>query len=269
MPFEIKRSDITKMSVDAIVCPANPSSPQVTAGVCGAIFRAAGADKLREVCRNLRPTKTGEAVITQGFNLPARYIIHMAEPEYHEGKRGDALLLRSCYLNALDLAKKNGCKSIAFPSNSGDVQRYPREVIDAVAKSVIGDWLMENDMDVYFVVFEGEGFAWTRRLYGEIKQELTTLRIHTGRGGCLLEFPKDSCYAGKMLSLRGEMCVGRPDEHFAVWGECMSWLTYDEERDIYCEHPVDESESMKFELMDYIIAEGRKRGFFFAFYRSY
>lgn len=102
MPFTIIRQDITKITVDAIVNAAN-TSLQMGGGVCGAIFNAAGADRLQSACNNLAPIKTGEAVITQGFNLPAKYIIHVAGPVHHNGEQGEEALLRSCYINALAL----------------------------------------------------------------------------------------------------------------------------------------------------------------------
>ena len=97
MPFTIIRNDITKLRVDAIVNAANTSSLQMGGGVCGAIFSAAGADRLQAACDNLAPIKTGEAVITQGYNLPAKYIIHAAGPVYRDGKHSEETLLRSCY----------------------------------------------------------------------------------------------------------------------------------------------------------------------------
>jgi O-acetyl-ADP-ribose deacetylase (regulator of RNase III) len=120
MPFSIIRNDITTLRVDAIVNAAN-TSLQMGGGVCGAIFSAAGADRLQNVCNDLAPIKTGEAVITQGFKLPAKYIIHAAGPVYRDGKHGEEALLRACYINALDLAVKHDCESIAFPLISSGI----------------------------------------------------------------------------------------------------------------------------------------------------
>ena len=103
MPFTIVRNDITKINADAIVNAAN-TSLQMGGGVCGAIFCAAGAEMLQAACEKLAPIKTGEAVITQGFNLPAKYIIHTAGPVYLDGKQNEEALLRSCYINSLELA---------------------------------------------------------------------------------------------------------------------------------------------------------------------
>ena len=114
MPFNIIRNDISKSKTDAIVNAAN-TSLQMGGGVCGAIFKAAGADKLQKACNKLAPINTGEAVITEGFNLAAKYIIHTAGPVYRDGKQGEEKQLRSCYLNSLELAVKHNCESIAFP----------------------------------------------------------------------------------------------------------------------------------------------------------
>ena len=94
MPFTIIRNDITKLRVDAIVNAAN-TSLLMGGGVCGAIFSAAGVDKLQRACAELAPIKTGEAGITKGFNLPAKYVIHAAGPVYRDGNHNEEELLRS------------------------------------------------------------------------------------------------------------------------------------------------------------------------------
>ena len=93
MPFTVLRNDITKMKVDAIVNAANPSL-QMGGGVCGAIFSAAGAERLQSACDNLAPIQIGEAVITQGFKLSVKYIIHTAGPVYRDGQQGEEKMLR-------------------------------------------------------------------------------------------------------------------------------------------------------------------------------
>ena len=153
--------DITQMQVDAIVNAANMElknyAPHKGGGVCGAIFRAAGAEKLQAACDALAPIPTGEAVITEGFALPAKYIIHAAGPIYRGGDYGEEAELRLCYTNALQLAKENGCKSIAFPLISSGIYGYPREEAMKIASSAISQWLVNNYMDVSIVVFEERG----------------------------------------------------------------------------------------------------------------
>ena len=168
MPFEIIRNDITKLKVDAIVNAANPNL-LAGGGVCGAIFAAAGADRLREACSNLAPIKTGEAVITKGFALPAKYIIHAAGPVYQDGNRNEEALLRSCYTNALDLAKKHRCESIAFPLISSGIYGYPKGEALAVATNAIKEWLMNDEMHVSLVVFDKAAFTLSNDLLGEVK----------------------------------------------------------------------------------------------------
>ena len=100
MPFTIIRNDITKLEVGAIVNAANMAL-QMGGGVCGAIFTAAGAERLQNACDSLAPIKTGEAVITQGFSLPAKYIINTVGPVYLDGKHDEEALLRPCLISVL------------------------------------------------------------------------------------------------------------------------------------------------------------------------
>ena len=168
MPLTIVRNDLTKMNVDAIVNAAN-TSLKMGGGVCGAIFNAAGAENLQRECDKLAPIKTGDAVITKGYALPAKYIIHTAGPVYKDGNQNEEVLLRSCYKNTLDFAKEHGCESIAFPLISSGIYGYPKDEALTVATSTIGDWLASNDMDVSLVVFDKTAFALSKELLGEVK----------------------------------------------------------------------------------------------------
>jgi O-acetyl-ADP-ribose deacetylase (regulator of RNase III) len=125
MPLTIVRQDITKLKVDAIVNAAN-TDLAMGGGVCGAIFNAAGARELQAACDKLAPIKTGESVITPGFALPAKYVIHAAGPVYRDGKRGEEQLLRDAYTNSLRLAVENNCESVAFPLISSGIYGYPK-----------------------------------------------------------------------------------------------------------------------------------------------
>jgi len=153
MPLEIIRNDITKMKVDAVVNAAN-TALRMGGGVCGAIFRAAGAAELQAACDKIGHCPTGQAVITDGFNLPAKCIVHTAGPIYKDGQHGEAELLRSCYINSLTLARQNSCESIAFPLISSGIYGYPKDEALAIATSAIKDFLVRNDMTVYLVVFD-------------------------------------------------------------------------------------------------------------------
>jgi len=167
MPLNIIRSDITKFSADAIVNAAN-TSLQMGGGVCGAIFSAAGAERLQNACDNLAPIKYGEAVITQGFRLPAKYIIHVAGSVYRDGKQGEEALLRSCYTNSLKLAMAHDCKSIAFPLISSGLYGYPKADALRVAMAAISDFLSEHDLDVTLVVFDKTAFVVSEELLGTV-----------------------------------------------------------------------------------------------------
>lgn len=168
MPFTIVRQDITKMKVDAIVNAAN-TDLAMGGGVCGAIFNAAGVSDLQTACDKLAPIKTGDAVITPGFKLPAKFIVHTAGPVYRGGKSGEEEQLRSCYLNALERAVENKCKSIAFPLISSGIYGYPKEEALLVATGAIQDFLGEHELDVYLAVFDKAAFAVSEKLLGEVE----------------------------------------------------------------------------------------------------
>ncbi|KFD40427.1 Appr-1-p processing protein [Peptococcaceae bacterium SCADC1_2_3] len=168
MPFTIVRQDITKMKVDAIVNAAN-TDLATGGGVCGAIFKAAGARELQAACDKVAPIKTGQAAITPGFALPCKYVIHAAGPVYrHKSAEQSEKLLRSAYTESLRLADENKCKSIAFPLISSGIYGYPKDEALQVATSVIQDFLVNHDIDVYLAVFDKTAFAISKKLLGEV-----------------------------------------------------------------------------------------------------
>ena len=152
MPYELIKGDITKQKTDAIVNAANTALKH-GGGVCGAIFAAAGADELQKECDKIGGCKTGEAVITKGYNLPAQFIIHTVGPVWHGGSHNEEKLLRNCYLNSLTLAKEHNIKSIAFPLISSGIFGYPKDEALKVAESTINEFLSTNEMTVYLVIF--------------------------------------------------------------------------------------------------------------------
>ncbi|MBQ8002684.1 MAG: macro domain-containing protein [Clostridia bacterium] len=191
MPFSIIRADITMLSVDAIVNAANNNLTH-GGGVCGAILSAAGAEKLQNACNAIGYCATGQAVITPGFNLSAKHIIHTVGPIY--GVDSDAeKLLYSCYKASLELAKENELNSIAFPVISSGIYGYPKAEALRVAQSAIKDFLTNNDMSVTLVVYDKTTFTISEELFESIQTYISEKMIVAD-----YRMDSDVCYSAKL-----------------------------------------------------------------------
>lgn len=156
--IKLHQGDITKLEVDAIVNAANKSLLG-GGGVDGAIHRAAGKE-LKEEARKLGGCETGDAKITKGYKLPAKYVIHAVGPVWNGGDKGEPEKLASCYRKSLELAVENKLKTIAFPNISTGVYGFPKDKAAQIALNEVQKFLKENDSveQVIFCVFDDENF---------------------------------------------------------------------------------------------------------------
>lgn len=164
MKIQVIQGDITKLSVDAIVNAAN-SSLLGGGGVDGAIHRAAGPELLAE-CRMLNGCKTGDAKLTQGYRLPARYVIHAVGPVWRGGQNQEPELLASCYRRALEIATELNLTSIAFPNISTGIYGFPKDKACSIAIETVQNFSRQSKTtvsEISFVCFDEENY----RLYQE------------------------------------------------------------------------------------------------------
>lgn len=170
MPLTFLRADITTLSCDVVVNAAN-TKLLPGGGVCGAIFKAAGFLPLALACRKIGSCAVGDAVMTKGFKLKAKAIIHTVGPVYGKDPANQDRLLGDCYRNSLRLAAENGFESIAFPLISSGIYGYPKDKALNIATNAIKDFLQESetDMQVFLVVYDKASFEISRTLYEDIR----------------------------------------------------------------------------------------------------
>lgn len=166
MPFEIVRNDIVNMQVDAIVNTANPN-PVIGSGVDSGIHKKAGR-QLLAARQKIGRIAFGDAAITPGFGLDARYVIHTVGPVWVDGHQGEEQILASCYRKSLSLAKKTGCESIAFPLIATGNYGFPKPLALQIAVREISTFLLENEMQIYLIVFGKEAFALSEKLFKSV-----------------------------------------------------------------------------------------------------
>ena len=171
MPFEIVRNDIVNMQVDAVVNTANPN-PVIGSGVDSGIHKKAGHELLL-ARQKIGCIDFGDAVITPGFNLDAKYVIHTVGPVWEDGNHGEEQILSSCYRKSLALAKEHECESIAFPLIATGNYGFPKPLALQIAVHEISTFLLENEMQIYLVVFGKEAFALSEKLFNLLAATLT------------------------------------------------------------------------------------------------
>jgi len=174
--IKVVQGDITQLRVDAIVNAAN-STLLGGGGVDGAIHRAAGPE-LKAYCEKLGGCPTGEAKITPGFKLPAKYVIHTVGPVWHGGKSNEPALLANCYRNSLELALKNGVKTIVFPSISTGAYGYPKNEAAKIAVAVMREYEKKFDEVIACCFSAGDKALYDRILRGDVMSETLVKKAH-------------------------------------------------------------------------------------------
>lgn len=197
MPFEIVRNDIVNMRVDAVVNTANPN-PVIGSGVDSGIHKKAGHELL--VARQkIGCIDFGDAAITPGFDLDARYVIHTVGPVWEDGSHREEQILSSCYRNSLTLAKEHECESIAFPLIATGNYGFPKPLALQIAVREISTFLLENEMQVYLVVFGREAFALSEKLFKSVNSYIDENYIRSKK---LDEYGTESMYGSRLETRR-------------------------------------------------------------------
>ena len=166
MPIHVIREDITKIKCDAIVNPTN-NDLDGSGSIDAKIHKLAGHE-LKEECRKIGYCKTGEAVLTRGYQLLSKYVIHTVGPIWIDGLHNEAALLESCYRNCLEIAKAKKCKSMAFPIISSGTFKFPKEEAFRIAVQTINQFMDSYEMDVYLVVFNKEITYISKQLFKDV-----------------------------------------------------------------------------------------------------
>ena len=225
MSLSVIRDDITRLHVDAIVDPTD-GRYSGSGGADGSIHRAAGR-RLRWDLARRKGLAVGEAVITNGYKLPSKYLILTRGPIWDGGEDGEAEQLARCYENCLALAKENGCRSIAFPLISGGTFGFPNDDALRIAKDTITDFLRHDNMEVYIVTYMRHTFNLGAKLFADVSSYVDDNYIEISTATDLAfydreeSFPSSFEYDSYSLEPRGEeretVCYSvNPNEDFAA-----------------------------------------------------
>ncbi len=187
MPFQIVRNDITKMRVGAIVNTANPY-PAYGSGIDTAVYEAAGVEELLSKRQEIGPVAPGTSFITDGFGLPAKYIIHTVGTAWHGGSEGEEGIIRSCYRSVFKLALDNDIESLAIPLLASGSYGFPKGIALRIALSEIESFMSDHDLELYLVVFDEKSFALSSELYGDIDSYISENYVEEKE---LEEYPSD------------------------------------------------------------------------------
>lgn len=204
MPLQIVRDNIVNVKADAIVNSAN-HEPIIGRGTDGAIYLAAGKDKLLAARKKIGVINFGDAKITDAFDLPVQFIIHTVAPIWNGGTSGEFGLLRACYKNSLNLAIENDCKSIAFPILATGINNFPHDAALKIAVNEIQNFLFDHEMFVVLAVFGKNIFDLSKKIFANV------VEVTDDKFVASTELKE---YSGGLNYLRGVQRLNIPDKNF-------------------------------------------------------
>lgn len=224
MSLQIIRQDITKISVDAIVNVTNSQMCGVS-GIDRIVHIKAGA-RFDADCRSRAPLGLGEAKMTLGYNLPCKFVIHTACPEWNGGLFGEKILLKSCYLESLKLAKQSGFNTVAIPLIGADSRGYPKEEILKFAVQTISEFLLEHDLFVYLCICGNESYVFNEKLFGDIQaficNDNSDWNDFVENSNCLDNFTPERRIVSEMSSAAGKTL----NEYVVHRGSCFQEMLF-------------------------------------------
>ena len=228
MPFQIVRNDITKMHVDAIVNTANPM-PGYGSGIDCAVYEAASKDKLLAKRHEIGAIDRGTSVITDGYNLPAKFIIHTVGTPWQGGKAGEEDIIRKCYRSVFDVAVNNNISSLAIPLLASGSYGFPKGIALRIALSEIEAFMSESDMEVYLVVFDEKSVSLSSELYGDIDEYINDNYVDEKNQE---EYPDSYGRTERLVQRSESFEAAFEDEEEMLSDVCLSAPMLEEERSL-------------------------------------